>query len=259
MQKITVLTAGASGARFSKELLADLDSGSSAAPDSVTIIANTAADAWLHGLKVSPDLDLVMHGLGGAPTDGSRAVAAGLAAYGVEPAWFAPADHEVATQLVRTQMLEAGFPLSQVTEALCRRWLTPLYADRVRLLPVTDDRVETHVAVADAASPSGQRAVHLQEYRARFAGDGEAAPVEAIAVVGIEAATPAPGVVEAIAGADEVFLAADDAFGVAGLLDVPGIVAALSGVRIVGVGTPAGLAAIEARGITLAGTRPPTP
>jgi LPPG:FO 2-phospho-L-lactate transferase len=256
MQKITVLAAGASGARFSNDLVAGLRTGSAAAPDSVTLVANTAADAWLHGLKVSPDLDLLMHTLGGAPTDGSRIVATDLAAYGVEPAWFTPADHEVAAQLVRTQMLEAGYPLSQVTEALCRRWLTPLYADRVRLLPVTDDRIETHVAIADAASPSGQRAVHLQEYRARFAGHS---PAEAVAVVGIEQAIPAPGVLEAISGADEVHVVPGDAFGVAGLLDVPGITAALAGVRVTGVGTPADLAAVEARGITLASTRPPTP
>lgn len=255
MQKITVLAAGAGGARFSNALVAGLRTGSGDAPETVTIIANTAADAWLHGLKVSPDLDLLMHTLGGAPTDGTRSVAAELAAYGVEPGWFAPADHEVATQLVRTQMLEAGYPLSQVTEALCRRWLTPLYAERVRLVPVTDDRVETHVAVADATSPSGQRAVHLQEYRARLAGQ---APV-AVAVVGIESARPAPGVLEAITTADEVHLAAGDAFGLAGLLDVPGVVAALSDARVVGVGTPEELAAAEARGLTLASTRPPTP
>jgi LPPG:FO 2-phospho-L-lactate transferase len=255
MQKITVLAAGASGARFSNDLVAALRTGSADAPETVTLIANTAADAWLHGLKVSPDLDLLMHTLGGAPADGTKAVAAGLAAYGVEPAWFAPADHEVATQLVRTQMLEAGFPLSQVTAALCRRWLTPLYAERVRLLPVTDDRVETHVAVADPASASGQRAVHLQEYRARLGGT----PVEAVAIVGLEAATPAPGVVEAITGADEVVLVPGDAFAVAGLLGVPGISAALSGVRVVGVGRADALAAVEAHGVALASTRPPTP
>ncbi|GGO84688.1 2-phospho-L-lactate transferase [Nocardioides phosphati] len=254
MQKITVLAAGARGARFSNDLVAGLRTGAADAPGSVTLVANTAADAWLHGLKVSPDLDLLMHTLGGSPAATST-VAAGLAAYGVEPAWFAPADHEVATQLVRTQMLEAGYPLSQVTEALCRRWLTPLYADRVRLLPVTDDRVETHVAVADAASPSGQRALHLQEYRARHEGE----PVEAVAVVGIDSASPAPGVLDAITGADEVVVVPGDAFGVAGLLDVPGVTAALAGVRVVGVGTPDELAAIEARGITLAATRPTTP
>jgi LPPG:FO 2-phospho-L-lactate transferase len=256
MQKITVLAAGASGARFSNDLVAGLRTGAPGAPDSVTIIANTAADAWLHGLKVSPDLDLLMHTLGGAATDGTQAVAAGLAAYGVEPAWFTPTDQEVATQLVRTQMLEAGYPLSQVTAALCRRWLTPLYAERVRLLPVTDDRVETHVAVTDATSPSGQRAVHLQEYRARLEGSTE---IEAVAVVGIESASPAPDVLEAITGADEVVLVPGDAFGAAGLLDVPGIVAALSDVRVVGVGTPEELAAVAARGVTLASTRPPTP
>ena len=50
-----------------------------------------------------------------------------LAAYDVEPTWFGLGDRDIATHLVRTQMLDAGYPLSQVTEALCRRWLSPVF------------------------------------------------------------------------------------------------------------------------------------
>jgi LPPG:FO 2-phospho-L-lactate transferase len=224
MQKITVLAGGTGGATFSTALVDELRSGSSAGADSVTIIATTAADAWLHGLKVSPDLDRLMYALAGSTADSTRTVVAELAAYGVEPAWFAADDREIATQLVRTQMLEAGFPLSQVTEALTRRWLTPLYADRVRLLPATDDRVETHVAVADAESPSGQRAMHVHEYRSR----GLDLPILGTATVGLDAATPAPGVLEAIAGADRIHVVADDPLTAPGLLDLPGIRDALA-------------------------------
>jgi LPPG:FO 2-phospho-L-lactate transferase len=98
-------------------------------------------------------------------------------------------------------MLDAGYPLSQVTEALCRRWLTPTQGQAVRLLPMTDDRVETHVAIADADSPSGRRVVHFQEYWVRL---HAAVPAEAVVVVGLEDSSPGPGVIDAIADADLV-------------------------------------------------------
>ena len=102
------------------------------APTSVTVVANTADDIWVHGLKVCPDLDTVMYTLGdGIDTDrgwGRREetwhAKEELAAYGVEPSWFGLGDRDIGTHLVRTQMLEAGFPLSAVTAALCRRWLS---------------------------------------------------------------------------------------------------------------------------------------
>ena len=113
-----------------------------------------------------PDLDTVMYTLGDGidPERGwgrreeTWSAKAELEAYGVEPTWFGLGDRDIATHLVRTQLVEAGYPLSQVTAALCRRWLTPTYGDRLTLLPMTDDRVETHVAVADAAEPSGKPA-----------------------------------------------------------------------------------------------------
>src|SRR3546814_3293497 len=71
-----------------------------------------------------------------------RSVKEELAAYGVEPTWFGLGDRDVATHLVRTQMLEAGYPLSAVTTALCQRWLAPTHRDGLRLLPMTDHRVE---------------------------------------------------------------------------------------------------------------------
>ena len=101
-----------------------------------------------------------------------------LAAYGVEPTWFGLGDRDLATHLVRTQMLDAGYPLSEVTEALCRRW-----QPGVRLLPMTDDRVETHIAIADPDSPSGRRVVHFQEYWVRLHAE---VPAEAVIVVGLE-------------------------------------------------------------------------
>ena len=71
---------------------------------------------------------------------------------------------------------------------------------------MTDDRVETHVAIADADSPSGRRVVHFQEYWVRLRAE---VPAEAVVVVGLDdVARPAPGVLEAITDADLVLAAA---------------------------------------------------
>ncbi len=192
------------------------------------MVANTADDIWVHGLKVCPDLDTVMYTLGGGidaargwgRADESWSVKEELAAYGVEPGWFGLGDRDVATHLVRTQMLEAGFPLSAVTAALCRRW-----QPGVRLLPMSDDRVETHVAVDDAASPSGRRVVHFQEY---WVGLRAQVPAEAVIVVGQEDSAPAPGVIDALTDADLVVLPpSNPVVSIGTILDVRGVREAL--------------------------------
>ena len=214
MRAITVLSGGMGGARFLQGLLHGIRSGTlpGVDPDAVvTVIANTADDIWVHGLKVCPDLDTVMYTLGEGidpergwgRRDETWSVSAELAAYGVEPTWFGLGDRDVATHLVRTQMLDAGYSLSEVTEALCRRWLSPTFGAGVRLLPMTDNRVETHVAVADPDSPSGRRVVHFQEYWVRLRAE---VPAETVVFVGLDSAGPAPGVIDAITDADLVVL-----------------------------------------------------
>ncbi len=195
--RCTVLSGGVGGATFLRGLrrVPDLE---------VTVVANTADDLWMHGLKICPDLDTVMYTLGGGidtergwgRTDESWRVKEELAAYGVEPTWFGLGDRDLATHLVRTQMVESGYPLSAVTAALCRRW-----QPGVTLLPMTDDRVETHVLVDDDAEPSGRRAIHFQEYWVRLRAQ---VPARGVVPVGLDRATPAPGVLEAIAQADVV-------------------------------------------------------
>ena len=232
LRRITVLSGGVGGATFLQGLLHGLRTGTvpgGSGDTEVTVVANTADDWWIHGLKVCPDLDTVMYTLGDGidvergwgRRDETWSAKGELEAYGVEPTWFGLGDRDIATHLVRTQMLEAGYTLSQVTEALCRRWLTPRHGEAVRLLPMSDDRVETHVAVADAESPSGRRVVHFQEYWVRLRA---AVPAEAVVVVGQDAATPAPGVLEAIAGADLVVLPpSNPVVSVGTILGVPGI------------------------------------
>ena len=202
--RVTVLSGGVGGARFLQGLLHRVQRSGRATE--VTVVANTADDIWLHGLKVCPDLDTVMYTLGGGidaergwgRTDETWHAKEELAAYGVEPTWFGLGDRDLATHLVRTQMLEAGYPLSAVTAALCKRW-----EPGVNLLPMSDDRVETHVVIDDEAEPSGRRAVHFQEYWVRLHAE---VPARAVVPVGIDQATPAPGVVEAITGADLVLV-----------------------------------------------------
>jgi len=209
MRSITVLSGGVGGATFLRGLLHGVRRGQVPGVDTdaeVTVVANTADDIWLHGLKICPDLDTVMYTLGeGIDLDrgwGRRdetwSAKEELAAYGVEPTWFGLGDRDLATHLVRTQMLDAGYPLSEVTEALCRRW-----EPGVRLLPMTDDRVETHIAIPDAESPSGRRVVHFQEYWVRLHAE---VPAEAVIVVGLEESSPGPGVIDAITDADLILL-----------------------------------------------------
>ncbi|MDO9495103.1 MAG: 2-phospho-L-lactate transferase [Nocardioides sp.] len=214
VQQITVLSGGLGGARFLQGLTHGIASGTlpGVAPDAqVTVVANTADDIWVHGLKVCPDLDTVMYTLGDGidlergwgRREETWSVKTELAEYGVEPTWFGLGDRDVATHLVRTQMLDAGYPLSAVTEALCRRWLSPVFGGSVKLLPMTDDRVETHVAIADPETASGRRVVHFQEYWVRLRAS---VPAEAVLFVGLDDSTPGPGVIDAITDADLVLL-----------------------------------------------------
>ena len=224
--RITVLSGGVGGARFLQGLLRLVDRSGS--DTSVTVIANTGDDIWVHGLKVCPDLDTVMYTLGdGIDTDrgwGRREetwnAKEELAAYGVEPTWFGLGDRDIATHLVRTQMLEAGYPLSAVTAALCRRWLADVNGGRVELLPMTDDRVETHVVIDDPDS-GDRRAVHFQEYWIRHRAEVAA---HAVVPIGLDAAKPAPGVLEAITDTDLVLLPpSNPVVSVGTILAVPGV------------------------------------
>ena len=246
--RLTVLSGGMGGARFLQGLLHLL--GPQDDPEAVTVVANTADDIWMHGLKICPDLDTVMYTLGGGidrelgwgRTDETWSVKAELEAYGVEPTWFGLGDRDVATHLVRTEMLEAGYPLSAGTAALCTRW-----QPGVRLLPMSDDRVETHVVIDDAEQPSGQRAVHFQEYWVRL---GASVPARAVVPVGQDRATPAPGVLEAIAEADVVVLPpSNPVVSLGTILGVPGIREALAATAAPVVGLSPIVAGAHVRGM----------
>ena len=228
---IAVLAGGIGGARFVRGLLAHLDhatAGGRVPGRQVTVVGNTADDITLFGLRVCPDLDTVMYTLGGGISEERGWGRAGetwvvkeeLAAYGARPTWFGLGDSDLATHLVRTELLATGTPLSGVTETLCTRWGLPQRG--VRLLPMTDDRVETHVLIDDAGT---RRLVHFQEYWVRLHAQP---PALAVNAVGAQAATPAPGVLEALGSAHAVLLApSNPVVSIGTILAVPGVREAL--------------------------------
>ncbi len=225
--RITLLAGGVGGARFLRGLAA-------AAPDAqVTVIGNTGDDITLFGLHVCPDLDTVMYTLGGAVSEEQGWGRAGetytvqseLAAYGAGPDWFRLGDRDLATHIARTAMLRAGLPLSAVTRRLCERW-----QPGVTLLPMTDDDVRTHVIVDDG---EGTRTIHFQEWWVRLHAK---VPARGFLPVGAERATPAPGVLDAIAGADFVLLPpSNPVVSIGVILAIPGIAEAVAAKTVVGV------------------------
>jgi LPPG:FO 2-phospho-L-lactate transferase len=243
--RITALSGGVGGARFLTGLLSAVDPER----DSITVIANTADDVWLFGLRICPDLDTVMYTLGDGidvergwgRRDETWNAKAELAAYGVEPTWFGLGDRDIATHLVRTQMLNAGYPLSAVTAALCDRW-----RPGVDLLPMTDDRAETHVVVDDDSAEGGRRAVHFQEYWVRL----HAPRAHSVVVVGVDDSTPAPGVLEALGEADVVVIPpSNPVVSIGTIVAVPGVAEALRSTRAPVVGVSPIIGGFPVRGM----------
>jgi len=225
---ITVLAGGIGGSRFIRGLQRAVESA--ADPSTITVVGNTGDDIWIHGLRVCPDLDTVMYTLGGGISaergwgreDETFTVRDELADYGVEPTWFGLGDRDIATHLIRTQSLNAGYTLTQVTESLCQRW-----QPGVTLLPMSDDRAETHVIVDDPAGATAadgtplRRALHFQEWWIRYRAE---LPAHEFVLVGVDTATPAQGVLDAIADADLVlFPPSNPVVSIGTILQVPGI------------------------------------
>ena len=242
--RITVLSGGVGGARFTRGLLALLGNDAE-----VTVVANTGDDMWLHGVRVCPDLDTLMYTLGGTVheeqgwgrREESSRVSADLAAYDVGWDWFTLGDLDLATHLARTQWLRDGLTLSEATERLCRRW--DLAAQGVRLLPMSDQPVETHVVVADA--DGAERTIHFEEWWVRHRA---ALPARRFVQVGLESAEAAPGVLDAIRAADLVVVPpSNPVVSVGTILAVPGVRDALAttSAAVVGVSPIIGGAAVR--------------
>ncbi|WP_374970149.1 2-phospho-L-lactate transferase [Terrabacter sp. BE26] len=243
--RITALAGGVGGARFLRGLLhharrtaPQTSGGNDSDRLELTVVGNTGDDITLFGLRVCPDIDTLLYTLGGGVHEGqgwgradeTHHVAEELAALGAEPQWFTLGDKDFATHVHRSQLLGQGMPLSAVVDRLSARWGLP--EQGVRLLPMTDTPVETHVVVEEAGE---QRAIHFQEWWVRHRA---ALPAERFVVAGLDRATAAPGVLDAIREADVVLLPpSNPVVSIGIILGVPGVRDALRGSRapVVGV------------------------
>ena len=218
---LTVLAGGVGGARFTRGLrhLArdrwpDGNGGTTAR---ITVVANTGDDLWLAGLRITPDLDSLLYALAGVNdeqrgwgrAEETERVAGELTAWGVGWPWFTLGDLDIGTHIARTAWLKEGLPLSAIVERLSARW--PI---GVRLLPATDDEVETQVATDEGE-------LHFEEWWVRTRA---ALPARGFRQRGVESASAAPGVLEAIAEADAVLLApSNPVVSIGTVLGIPGI------------------------------------
>jgi LPPG:FO 2-phospho-L-lactate transferase len=216
--RITVLCGGVGAARFLRGLTSVVN------PATVTAVINVADDMILHGLSVSPDIDTVTYTLaeaidperGWGLRDETWAAMDALGRYGNRN-WFSLGDRDLGTHLQRTARLHEGATLTEVTHELAEAW-----GVETTLLPVTNDRVSTHVTRADTDVEIG-----FQEY---FVGEQHGVPVSSIRFDGIEHAAASPETLLAIERADVVVIAPSNPLvSIAPILDVPGIRAALQG------------------------------
>ncbi len=222
---VVVLAGGVGAARFLRGLVRHVPA------EDIAVIVNVGDDLDHLGLRICPDLDSITYWLAGLvhpEQQWGRAqerftVRDELVRLGHEP-WFTLGDRDLALHLHRTALLRAGVPLSEVTADITRR-----HDLRLRLIPVSDDRVETRIHTMDG------RDLHFQEW---WVGERAASDVARVEFRGAATALPAPGVVEAILAADVVLVApSNPVVSVAPITAVPAVGAALAATRarVVGV------------------------
>jgi LPPG:FO 2-phospho-L-lactate transferase len=214
---ITILTGGTGGAKFVQGLMRILP------PEQLTAIVNTGDDLTWWGLHVSPDLDSITYALAG--------ILSRERGWGIEgdtftclermrqlgaPAWFQLGDRDLATHLRRTQLLTVRTLTEATSEIASEMGVC------ARILPMSDDRVETRVLTA-AGDLSFQEYFVRERYRV---------PAKGVRFVGAERAQAAPGVVEAIRDAAAVLVApSNPVTSIGPILSVPGIREALRETR----------------------------
>jgi LPPG:FO 2-phospho-L-lactate transferase len=215
---ITVLAGGVGAAKFLQGLVEVVD------PQEVTIIGNTGDDIDLHGLHISPDLDIVTYTLAGIshPDQGwgiwedTFHTLEMLGRYR-HPTWFNLGDADLATHIHRSARLRQGWPLSAITDEIRRaHGIIP------HLLPMTDQRTETKIVTDEGV-------LHFQEYLVKRRTEPA---VRGIVYEGIEVAVPAPGVSEALRQADGIIIPPSNPIvSIGTILAVPGIRQALAAKR----------------------------
>ncbi|TMF99487.1 MAG: 2-phospho-L-lactate transferase [Chloroflexi bacterium] len=215
---VAVLAGGVGAARFLRGLVRVVP------PEEITVIGNTGDDMWWHGLYIAPDLDTVTYWLAGV-ADESRGwgirgdTFTTQAAFGhlTDRSWFQLGDRDLATHLYRTGRLAAGAPLHRVTAELAER-----LGVRSRILPMSDARIETRLKT-DAGD------LHFQEY---FVRERWRPAVREIYWTGLDEASPAPGIAEALAAARLVLIApSNPSISIGPILRVPGMRSLLRAAR----------------------------
>jgi LPPG:FO 2-phospho-L-lactate transferase len=194
-KKHTSITALAGGVGASKLLLGLHDVID---PRDLTVIVNTGDDITLHGLKISPDLDIVTYTLARVVDDAKGWGYRGetfhalkrLAAFG-RINWFNLGDRDLATHIHRSAMLAEGKSLSDAAESI-----RLALGVKARILPMCDQPVPTMIDTAEGE-------LHFQEYLVKR----RAEPVvRGIRFDGADKARPANGVLEAIRNADRILI-----------------------------------------------------
>jgi LPPG:FO 2-phospho-L-lactate transferase len=231
---VTALAGGVGAARFLCGLLDVVDAAA------VTAVVNTGDDVVLHGLHVSPDLDTVTYTLAGANnTELGWGLAGetwntmdalerfGAAAPPGSPAgttWFRLGDRDLATHLYRSARLAEGASLTAVTAEIVESW-----GLGIRLVPMSDQRVETRVTVAQDGDREGGQEIGFQEY---FVARRHGVPITAVRFAGADSAAPAPGVLDAIADAATVVVCPSNPIvSIGPIRAVPGVEEALRAAR----------------------------
>jgi LPPG:FO 2-phospho-L-lactate transferase len=204
--------------------------------DDLTVVVNVADDVVVHGLHVSPDPDSVTYWLGdafdrergwGRREETFRATKE-VATFDPARAWFGLGDLDLGTHLYRTGLLREGVPLSEVTARVGRR-----FGVAARILPVTDDPVVTRVDCRDHETGDALD-LHFQEYWVRRRA---ADAVVGVRYLGADAATPAPGVLDAIRAADAVvFCPSNPVVSIGPILAIPGVREAIAARRAAAAG-----------------------
>jgi LPPG:FO 2-phospho-L-lactate transferase len=210
---VVLLSGGTGGAKLARGLL-DVS-------DQLTVVANTGDDAWMYGVHVSPDPDLVTYWLAdeidprgwGLRGDTSFVMDA-LRAAG-RPAWFHLGDRDLAHCLMRTSELRAG---RRLTEAHAE--VVSAMGVAARVLPMSDQPVGTFVR-------HGGRLWPFQEYMIVA---GAAPPVEGVELRGLSDARPTDDVLAALAVCDLVVIGpSNPVISIGPILALPGMREALAG------------------------------
>ncbi len=189
---ITALAGGVGAARFLTGLLKIVKE------EDLSVIVNTGDDIEMFGLHISPDIDIVAYTLAGIVDEERGWGIKGDTFQGLEmlkklglETWFALGDKDFATHIFRTELLKAGFTLSQATDKICHA-----LGISVKLLPMTNDKFETRIKVEDGS-------IHFEEY---FVKRGSKEKVLGVEFAGAPSAKPSPKVIDSIMDADTVII-----------------------------------------------------